>query len=68
MILATLAASYYTLPVSTTHVSTGAIIGAGPRQGVAQSNGGAWRRLLARGWEPFRLPQSSVARRHGCWR
>lgn len=33
MILATLAASFYTLPVSTTHVSTGAIIGAGARQG-----------------------------------
>jgi PiT family inorganic phosphate transporter len=29
-----LAASFYTLPVSTTHVSTGAIIGAGVRQGV----------------------------------
>ena len=28
-----LAASFYTLPVSTTHVSTGAIVGAGVRQG-----------------------------------
>jgi PiT family inorganic phosphate transporter len=28
-----LAASFYTLPVSTTHVSTGAIVGAGLRQG-----------------------------------
>jgi PiT family inorganic phosphate transporter len=28
-----LAASFHTLPVSTTHVSTGAIIGAGARQG-----------------------------------
>ena len=35
-------ASFYTLPVSTTHVSTGAIVGAGVRQG----NGAvAWRRV-----------------------
>ena len=37
-----LAASVYTLPVSTTHVSTGAIVGAGVRQG----NGAVqWRRV-----------------------
>ncbi|OFW15416.1 MAG: hypothetical protein A3F70_05020 [Acidobacteria bacterium RIFCSPLOWO2_12_FULL_67_14] len=29
-----MAASLYTLPVSTTHVSTGAIVGAGVRQGT----------------------------------
>jgi phosphate/sulfate permease len=32
--LLVLAASLYTLPVSTTHVSTGAIVGAGLRQGA----------------------------------
>ena len=44
-----LAASFYTLPVSTTHVSTGAIVGAGLRQG----NGAIeWRRLggIAAAW------------------
>ncbi len=35
-----LAASFYTLPVSTTHVSTGAIIGSGLRQGRGAVN---WR-------------------------
>lgn len=44
-----LMASFYTLPVSTTHVSTGAIVGAGLRQG-----GGAveWQRLgsVAAAW------------------
>lgn len=44
-----LAASFYTLPVSTTHVSTGAIVGAGLRQ-----DGGSieWRRLsgIAAAW------------------
>jgi PiT family inorganic phosphate transporter len=44
-----LAASFYALPVSTTHVSTGAIVGAGLRQG-----GGAveWRHVasLATAW------------------
>jgi len=44
-----LAASFYTFPVSTTHVSTGAIVGAGVRQGHAAvrwetvgSLAGAW--------------------------
>lgn len=37
-----LAASFYTLPVSTTHVSTGAIVGAGLRQ---DSSAVRWRRV-----------------------
>lgn len=37
-----LAASFYTLPVSTTHVSTGAIVGAGLRQGDGVVE---WRRV-----------------------
>jgi len=37
-----LAASFYTLPVSTTHVSTGAIVGAGLRQGRGAVD---WRTL-----------------------
>lgn len=37
-------ASFYTLPVSTTHVSTGAIVGAGLRQGDGAVH---WRRVRA---------------------
>lgn len=37
-----MAASFYTLPVSTTHVSTGAIVGAGLRQGRGAVE---WRRV-----------------------
>jgi inorganic phosphate transporter, PiT family len=37
-----LAASFYTVPVSTTHVSTGAIVGAGVRQGAGAVE---WHRL-----------------------
>ncbi len=39
-----LAASFYTLPVSTTHVSTGAIVGAGLRQGGSAVD---WRTLAS---------------------
>jgi PiT family inorganic phosphate transporter len=37
-----LAASFYTMPVSTTHVSTGAIVGAGLRQRKGAIH---WRRV-----------------------
>jgi len=42
-----LAASFYTLPVSTTHVSTGAIVGAGVRQGTRAVQWGTVASLIA---------------------
>lgn len=60
-----LAASFYTLPVSTTHVSTGAIVGAGLRQG-----GGAveWGRVtaLAAAWV-VTLPISAALAGGAAW-
>lgn len=42
-----LAASFYTLPVSTTHVATGAIVGAGLRQDSGAVRWGRVGRLVS---------------------
>ena len=60
-----LAASFYTLPVSTTHVSTGAIVGVGVRQGARDVR---WRtvRSLVSAWL-VTLPVSAMAGGVAAW-
>jgi PiT family inorganic phosphate transporter len=60
-----LAASVYTMPVSTTHVSTGAIVGAGVRQGARAVQWGTVASLAA-AWV-VTLPVSAMLGAAATW-
>jgi PiT family inorganic phosphate transporter len=60
-----LAASFFTLPVSTTHVSTGAIVGAGLRQGGGAVQWGMVRSLVS-AWI-ITLPVAAILGAASAW-